>query len=546
MLSLREDFNKHKAENSKAINEAAIQWVMENVLLLSEGFNRESLQKLQAAISKFDSTFAPFGAKVPEVQKSLDDTVELMNRITMGEKITKKDGKLKLSKEESESIKEPATYVVKYLSVLYNNLSKFFNKDMVALLEFPLFRLAKENPTVALRDLADSDKMKRAILNALIPSKQTTEILKRMYRTMDLPSLDYGTIADQILNLSVDDFMQLMEMDKVPLVASADAITAQPATVTPAPIAPSVEEATGTNPKDDEVSTLNEEEQTLLNEIGEVNQQQLESISAGIQKIKTVIQAFPELTKTNQALNQLAGKAQTLISQGNILNTPEGKVIIATANSVYSYFDKLGELWPQYEKLLPDSGPLDPGALTNIEAFMKKAQGGLVARAVNFFKAKIAPGLSPDDIANEIVSVVKAGQTTGQTTGQAPTQGLGGVESLKNFFGRLAALKLQPNVLPTGQPQAANSAQAAPTTPTGQTTGSGTTAPTGQAAPAASTPQTQASAATPAQAQATPVAPTTKTLAAKMANIVGNIQNVDAFENQVQKLVSAGWKIQEP
>jgi len=538
MVSLREDFNKHKAETSKAINEAAVQWVMENVLLLSEGFNRESLQKLQSAISKFDSIFSPFGAKVPEVQKSLDDTVELMNRITMGERITKKDGKLKLSKEESESIKEPATYVVKYLSVLYNNLSKFFNKDMPALLEFPLFRLAKDNPTVPLKDLADSDKMKRAILNALIPSKQTTEILKRMYRTMDLPSLDYGTIADQILNLSVDDFSQLMQMDKVPLVASPEStIPAQPAP------SPSVEEATSTNPKehshDDLV--LTEEEQGVLNEIGEVNKGQLESISSGIQKIKGVIRGFPELTKTNQALDQLIGEAQTIISQGGVINSQRGKVIVATANSVYTYFETLGNLWPQYEKLLPDAGALDDKQFANVKSFLQKAQGGIIAKIGNFFKAKIAPGLSPNDISAEITSVIQTAQnsvqpqTAGQE-GQTPVKGLAGIEGLKKFFATLASLKLQPNTLPSGEPQAPESPQTVPTTPTGQTTGAGTTAPTGQAAAAAGTQQTAA---------ATP-APDAKTLAAKMGQAIGiNGSNPD-FIKQVEGLIAGGWKITAP
>lgn len=544
MVSLREDFNKHKTETAKAINEAAVQWITENVLLLNEGFNRESLQKLQGAISKFDSAFAPFGSKVPEVQKSLDDTVELMNRITMGDNITKKDGKLKLSKEESESIKEPATYVVKYLSILYNNLSRFFNKDMPALLEFPLFKIAKQNGEVPLKDLADSDKMKKAILNALIPSKQTTEILKRMYRTMDLPSLDYGTIADQILNLSVNDFGQLMQVDKVPLLASVDKapITSQ----TPEPVAQ--EAATSTNLKGSE-GDLSEED-GLLKEIGEVNQGQLESISSGITKIKEVVRTFPELTNTNRALDQLIREAQTVISQGGVINSQRGKVIVATANSVYSYFETLGKLWPQYSKLLPDSGALDQQQIANVKAFLQKAQGGIVAKISNFFKAKVAPGLSPVDISNEIISVVEAGQQAapGSSGGEqtSPTGGAttGGVESLKNFFNRLSSLKLQPNLTPSGEPQAAATPAAQPTQPTGGSTNTATAAPATQGSAAAQPAQTSATAQQPQQAGAGTT--DTKGLAAAMGKAIGVNGNNPEFVKQVENLVGAGWKITPP
>lgn len=519
---LKEEYKKHKEEKQKLINEAAMQWVLDNVLLLNETFNRDSLQKLQSAIVKFENTFSPFASKVPEVQKSLDQTIDMMNKITMGEKITKKDGVLKLTKDEKESVKEPATYAIKYLSIMYNNLSRFFNKDMSVLLGFPLFKKAHDNPETPLKDLVDSDKMRKAILHALVPGTEIQTILKRMYRTMELPSLNYDIIADELLNLSYDNFRELMKMDKVPLVATVEKN--------------GTEEATGTNPKVvNDNYVLTEEDEAILKEIGEVNPKQLESVVSGIVKIQGILKGFPELANTNQKLEQLRAQALAIVSQGGIKNAPKAKMIAATANSLYDYFDKLGELWPKLEPLIPVGRQMSEAEIKNVETFLQRAQGGMLAKISNWFKSKLVPGMNPNEISADIMNVVRAGQ--------AKENPIEAGQSLKNFFQRLQGLKLAPAVSQEGQP--ITGASASPQQTQG-TAGSQSMAGTTGASQTTSGAAGQQSQATSQPANPQPNVPDAKELASEMGKAMGiNGQN-QGFIDQVNTLLQAGWNITPP
>lgn len=533
MTTLREEYNKNKAKKNAAVQEAAISWVMENVVLLNEGFNRESLMRLQAAISKFDSTFAPYGTAVPEVKRSLDDAVELLNRITMGEKITRKDGRLKLTDEETEGLQDPATYMVKYMSLLYNNLSRFFNKDMKVLIELPIFKMARENPQVPLKDLIEAPRMKKAILHALIPSPEVTAILSRMYRSMELPNLEYELIADQMLNLTASNFAELSKMDKVPLVVSA-----------PQAPEPKVEEATGANPKvtsGDEMVLSEEEGQALLKEIGEINPDQIKKIADSLTKIQNIIRAFPELQATNQALDNLRKQALGAISKNEWGGT-KGAFIAAQANMVYSYFDKLGDLWPKIKPFFDDQQITDE-ELEQMAQLINRSQGGMVQKLMNFFKSRPVPALSPQNITNAIIQVLKAGQTSGNPQSA--------MQSMENFMTRLAQLKLPPAVTPQGQPIQ----PAAPVTPQAPTSSAGSQS----SAPANTSTQTQPSA--PAQpAAASPQAPQQTQQNAsggmnpveipEIVNQAGQAMGVDPsspmFQQQMNKLIQAGWKLIPP
>ena len=528
MTTLREEYLKHKKEKEAAITESAVKWVMENVVLLDENFNRDSLLRLQNSISKFDTTFLPFGSKVPEVKRSLDDAVELLNRITMGEKITRKDGRLRLSTEEEESLQDPATYMIKYMSLLYNNLSRFFNKDMKVLFGLPLFKMAKENPTVALKDLIEAPRMRKAILNALVPGNEIKAILARMYRSMELPTLEYDTIADQLLNLTATDFQELTHVDKVPLVVSNEKTVATENVSTPK------EEATSTNPKDkSDEDLLTEEEEMLLKEIGEINPQQVKSVVDGIQKIQSILNSFPELKDTNSALEQL--KTQALASIAGGFKNPSSKSVAATANIVYTYFDRLGELGANIEPLIPTDRQMSEEEMKNFESILKKAEGGIMTKIGNFFKTRINPQLSPSAISSQIINVVRNGQS-GQNAVAAG-------QSLKNFFGRLKGLNLPPAIDQQGQPITPEQTSTTPTTGTASTQPTAGTQPTSSTAPTASTQQTSAA---PNNTQKPQDGPDVNNLAAAAAKIMGLPQDSQTLKNQLQKLIQSGWTISPP
>jgi hypothetical protein len=534
MTTLRNEYKKYKQQKSTSIQEAAISWVMENVVLLDENFNRDSLQRLQTSITKFDKIFAPHAAKVPAVKCSLDDAVEILNRITMGEKITKKDGRLKLSEEEEASLQDPATYMVKYMSLLYNNLSRFFNKDMIVLVQLPIFRLARENPTIPLKDLADANRMRAAILNAIAPNAEMNNILRRMYRAMDLPNLDYQTIADEMLNLTINDFEEMTKVDKVPLVVSP------PATDAPKMDAPEMEAATCTNPKvqgGDDV--LTEEEEALLKEIGEVNPEQLKQVADGIKRIQEIVAALPELEDLSQALNQLMSQALAATGGTANLTAPGMKQIAATANTVYDYFQTLAKLAPQIEQLVPQNREPTEADLKAIEGILKKSQGGVMNKISNWWKGvRVDPRLTPTSIAAGIMAVNRS------------NPGAAG-QSLRNFFGKLQSMNL-PVINPAAATPAAGSTQSqgtAGSVPSAQAgTTSGAQAP-GQAQQTASNtqqPQAQQNQTLRGTGPATGAQQVSPEVVKQMAKDMGLPENDPNVAAQVNALVQKGWKITPP
>ena len=518
MVTLREEYSKHKVEKNEALNEAAIGWVIDNVLILNESFNRESLQRLQQSISKFDSTFAPFAEKVPEIRACLDGAVDLMNSLTMGKNVTKKDRRLQLAKEEKEALKDPATYAVKYMSILYNTLSRFFNKDMRVVLAFPIFKVAVTNPETPLMDLADKDKMKAVLMHAMVPSKEVQPILHRMYRSMDLPSIDYGKIADELLALSVNDFHALMHVEKVPLVVSAER-----------------EQPQGSQ----ESSEMLDEEGKLLKEVGELNKQQLQSVIQGLSKIQGIMKAVPELSNLGQNVENLRSQLASTVMQGGLLSGASAKRMAATANIVYTFFDKLGEMWPQIEKLMPEGRGLSEEELNNLQTYMTNAQGGWISKIANFFKSATMPGLSPKEISAEIIKVAQEGQTN-------PAKAQSAVQSLSSLFQRLNALKLPPSMNPQGQPITPNVAAAEVPQGAGGTAGSAPSAPAGASVAPGGAVGSQAN----AQGRQTlpgsgPNEQDPKTLANSMASIMG-VPPTPTLEQSVAKLLGAGWKITPP
>lgn len=537
MVTLREEYSRQKAEKNKAINEAAIQWVLENVLLLNETFNREALQRLQSSITKFDSTFAPFAAKVPEVKASLDDATELMNRITMGEKVTRSDGRLRLTDEEKESIKEPATYMVRYLSILYNNLSRFFNKDMKVMLGFPIFRKAMENPMTPLKDLAEANRMKRAMLHALVPSSEAQAILQRMYRSMDLPSLNYKQIAEELMNLSVNDFKDLTHVDKVPLVVSQEKSKAPAESVAP------MEAATGTNPKAPPPL-----EEDLLAEAGGL--EQAGAMAGEIGRLIAILGQLPQLGGTKAAADNV--RKQLLRMAANPADKAlqkQGKDILATAQSVQKYFGDLGTLWPQVKNLMPEAGQnLEPEEMQNILAILNnntKKQASLWQQLKSMWGAAAAqplfPALQPEAMNAELINFLQN------------QKGPQDVKQFEDFFTALGNAKLGIKTAGAAQVAGADSPAGASAPGQGSQTPGGATASTpatGAAGAAGATPsgttaqRTLTGVGGPAAGAGAPADPAG--LAAKMGPVMGLAPNDPNLAGQLKKLVDAGWKITPP
>jgi len=542
MKTLREEYNKHKQEKAKNLQEASISWLMENAIILNEGFNRESLQRLQASISKFETSFAPFAAMLPHIRASLDEAIELLNRITMGDKITRKDGRIRVTKDEAESLQDPASYMVKYTSLLYNNLSRFFNKDLKILLELPIFKMARENPDTPIKNLTDAPKIERAIHNALEPSPELNTLLKRMYRSMELPDLKYSIISDQMLNLTASQLMQLTNIEKVPLVVTPNG---------------SMEEATSTNPKaqtddksggGDEYILTEEEGQALLKEIGEVNPDQIKKIADALTKVQSVIKTFPELQATNQALENLRKQALAAVSN-NDWGGAKGAFIAAQANMVYSYFDKLGELWPKIKPFF-DDGLVSDEELKQLENLINRSQGGMVQKIANFFKSRPVPALSPPNLTSQIIQTLKKGQMSGnpQTINA----------QMQDFVSRLAQLKLPPVMTPQGQPVQAPQASSPNSTQSSATSTAGTPSKTtGQPQPSGSPQASQATGQQTSQNQPqnqqqnqqgnqamNPVE--VPQIIQQMAKAMGVDGESPMFLSQMDKLIQAGWKIVPP
>ena len=432
MSNLRQELKNKKAKEEKLLNEAAYAWVEDNIFLITEKLNRAAVTKLTNSIVRFDEKFGPFKEKLPEIQKIIDDAEVGLQLVLTG--------------KTSES---RATDMLRKLSMVYTMLSDFFGSDLPALLKTPIFKAAKENPTMRLDSISDPSHdpniISATFANALRPSKDELKLMGKVYKSVPMPSLKAEVIAKQLLGMSFQDLMQISSVERIPMVAVEKpgdqgpvATDLQSASVPPSV---SLEESEKESPQ---AETIEEDldEQVSGNE-------NIAQLSKALGDLTNIFSAVPELKDTPlfASVTNLRKEAQKAISGGRLgalmrqgpaalLRDPTGKVM-AQAQMAVEMFRKLGAAWPKIQPLFAD-GNFDAEEQQELTKILKKElDGGLLAQLKNAFKVPSYQGLSSADVIKVISDIASSPGTNQQTGQKTAVAGVQESKALKEDFADL-------------------------------------------------------------------------------------------------------------
>jgi len=434
MLSLRKEYKEKKEQNTKAIDEAATQWLLQNVILITERIDTKTVSRLVNSIQKFEDTFGQFRDRLPAIGSMLDSAENALSMVVTGKLNDKKTQNLLLQ-----------------FSYLYSTMSDFFSRDLPVLLTTKMFAVAKENPDTTMNTLRVMSTGKGPVHNlrlihdtfvhALTPTKDERRLLKKIYRSTPLPELDIERIAAELTRLSYMDLEELTKVGRIPLVAVPQEIVpneepapeeAQQAAVQPAqPTAPpapqpgavpesvqkkkvnlieavSSGEVLLENLSDDEFSQILIESKILLTE--ETAEQVVRSITI----LKNIVDKVDAFQGLRPAVDGLYSKAIKSLSEPSIkaflkqkleknklakfFTTPQG-TIIAQANLAIETFHSISNAYSSVKQLLDRKDVIEKDDILNVQKLLTRAAtGGIVGRITGFFKTPPYKGLEPKTI----------------------------------------------------------------------------------------------------------------------------------------------------
>jgi len=461
MSTLREELEKYKSRQQEIVDEAAIAWVQDNIILISEKLNRSAITRLTNSIMRFDEKFGPFKDKLPAIQSVIDDAETGLQMVVTG--------------KTSDS---RATDMLRNLSMVYSILSEFFSGDLPALLRTPIFRAAKETPDVRLDSISapkhDPSSIASAIANALRPSKDELRMLGKIYKNIPMPNLKVEDIAKQLLSLSYSELQGLSEVGKIPMVAvpsdlspdGSAAVEAAPkfeaSGVTEMSLTPSTPVA--------EVQKKTEGEEVLEEAGGTAD---LASINKALSDLDNIFGKSPDLKSSplygalsnlrREAQKVAAGNAQGRISSllsgtggiGALVKDPSGRVL-AQAQMAVDMFRKLAGVWPKVSNLFTDEN-FDAEEQKQLSGIIsKELKGGIFDQLKTTFGVAPFAGLSVPDVVQAVNTIAQKraetdpsgdgpGQEQSTDTAQQAVAGQPrrtsslneGVEDLKKFFSDL-------------------------------------------------------------------------------------------------------------
>lgn len=186
-----------------------IDWLEKNAVLITEGFDRSILHRLNSSISRFDQKFGPYKTRLPAIAKVLGDAEKGLYVVITG-----------------GTSKKSAAHMLERMTLIYNILSNFFGRDLHMLLKTPVFKTAVGMPDRALNMIdhpEHNQKMiKRVFVAALKPDKIEREVFDRVYKNIPMPSINWNEASKQLMGLCVNDLHELCGVEKVPAVVVND------------------------------------------------------------------------------------------------------------------------------------------------------------------------------------------------------------------------------------------------------------------------------------------------------------------------------------
>jgi len=383
MSNLRQQFDKEKAQKEKVITEAALSWLDDNVIIINEKINRNSVNKLVSSIAKFESTFSPFKQKVPTITAIVDGAEENLQQVLMG-----KAG----DKRTSE--------VLEYLSYVYNAFSSFFSRDLPIMLKARMFQLAVQNPDVRLDSLTsggfNAEAAQKTFAHGLTPSDDELKLIGKILKTKAIPKFDTSKIASELMALSYNDLMELTSVGKVPLATTPKTIGEEDVIVTESMVQQYVSVLTEASNK--EIGQKLSQLKQIITKTG------LQTLSGPVNKLHSALLAYQGTPEGKQLSQQLSQKVD-IKQLGNLFKTPGGK-LTKQANMAIELFNSLGKAWPEIKDLADkeDATEQDVQSIKNI--LTKAVSGGLFKKAAQAagISTPPYPGLEPAAVVDALTS----------------------------------------------------------------------------------------------------------------------------------------------
>lgn len=433
MNSLRQSYNIKKNHNSEIISEAAIKWLAKNVILINEKIDRSTVSRLIDNIQKFENTFGEYKDKLPTIANYLISAEAGLRLVITGQTTERKTGNM-----------------LEQLTYLYSTFSDFFTRDLPVLLRTNLFDSAKDNPDIHLNQLRiqtagrfDIGTVRDVLANALKPSIEERKLLSKIYRSTTLPKLNAEAIANEMLNLTYNDFETLTKVGKVPMaVTDAETGAKELSGELPEAITYSTPKFNKTN-----LATLGINEGMSTYVTGATAEEVLRRaikmsrldeaiileakmlMEADVAEIQPVINAIKQLASNVELLKPLSGpindlqsKVLEVLADGdikayltqatkqrnplsflkNLFATPKGK-ILAQANMAIETVKNVAKAWAQVQPVL-QKDQLTKQDIVNIKKIISKATiGGVVGKLASVFKTQPFVGLAPQDILDALM-----------------------------------------------------------------------------------------------------------------------------------------------
>jgi hypothetical protein len=456
MSFLRKEYKEKKQQSAEAVNEAAVAWLAENVILITERIDTKTVSRLVTSIQKFEDTFGQFRDRLPSIGSMLDSAENALSMVITGKLNDKKTANLLLQ-----------------FSYLYSTMSEFFSRDLPVLLMTKMFAIAKQNPDTTMNTLRvlstggpgspihNANLIHDAFVTALTPSKDERRLLKKLYRSTPLPEFDIERIAAELIRLSYSDLEELTKVGRIPMVAVPETPAEQPAEPTteqpvqPGAVAntqqPAVPEGVqytsskliesvnnGTilleNMSDDDFDRLLEESKMLLTE------ETAEQVTKSLTNLKNIVDKVDAFEGLKAPVNGLYSKAiKTLTDPGvaAFLKQKLGKnklakfftsqqgMLVAQANLAIETFNSIAKAYKSAIQLFDQKEVIEKEDIENMRKLLTNAAtGGIVGRISSFFKTAPYKGLEPKTIVDTLIAplVEALAQSDQETAADADVQ----------------------------------------------------------------------------------------------------------------------------
>jgi len=405
MNEIRKEYKNYKLLNEQLEHEAKT-WVMHNVILLNERFDRSTLHRLNSSIQRFEQKFGPYRTKLPAIARVLSDAEKGLNVVITG-----------------GASKKSAGHMLERMTLIYNILSNFFGHDLQMLLKTPVFRTAIAMPDRALNMIEHPDHnqkmIKKILIAAIKPDKIEREVFDRIYKNIPMPSINWNETANQLMGLCVNDLQDLCGIERVPAIVVNEK--------------PTDEETVA------EVEALNEQ----LRAIEERPEFRL--LQTAINNISTFANENNFTTNFKNKVKEISDQLVNLINDQSLstrvenffasagglisMNDPVAR-LLGQATRIVQTFTTIRQIWNSNKELFVtrtrNARTLNSADETAIKNLFTRAleRGGQVASGLsrlNIARIPDAPGLEPNVVADEFWEHVVKPELERAATGTAPS-----------------------------------------------------------------------------------------------------------------------------